>query len=571
MSDSAQPLSRQHRILLGLVLAFQLVLSVQAVLEMHAGPFGAAPVLDEESYVNWGRRIAAGDWLGSRVFGQEPLYPYTLGITFALTGGSLLAVRFLQVAAGLLTTLLVFLLARRISTPAAGIAAALVLALFGPLYLHVAELEKATLTLCGSALFLYLVARSRETGRLATWLCAGLAYGALMLLRGNFVPLLLPLLVWVALRTGVKTPSLKAAAAVLAGVVVVLSPVAVRNRVVGGEWVLTTASGGLNFFIGNGPGASGTNRPLEFVRATPDHEIADFEAEASRRAGRQLTPSESSRFWLAEGLRALAADPLRAVKLWATKALLAVNAYEVPDNYSFDCARSELMPTLWLGFLDFGVLVSLALLGALLARDRTKRWLPLFALAFAATLVVFFVLGRYRVPLLPALAALGGIGVVELASRWRKRELKDARWGLAALLVGLALTHVSLPQASWSPAQQAHCHDLIGTTWTEQGRLDEAEHHLTQAASLAPGDAGVRYNLGVALQLAGRLSDAEREYRAAIERRPSHDQAHLNLALLLIQRGETQQARQHLEVASRGFVAEKAKEILRQLDAAPPR
>lgn len=554
-------MERRHCLLLGLVLLFQLVLGVQAAVDLDASAFGVAPVLDEEAYIGWGRRIAQGDWLGTRVFGMEPLYPYTLAVVFSVTGGSLLAVRLLQVALGVLATVLTFLVARRMFGAPAGIAAAAVLALYGPLYLFTAEVEKATFTLCVAALFIWVVARAREAKSLTLWGAAGATYGALMLLRGNFVPLLAALLVWV----GWRSRSWKLPAAVLAGVVVVLAPVAIRNRVVGGEWVLTTASGGLNFFIGNGPGATGTNRPLEFARLTPLHEIADFEAEASRRVGRKLTPSESSRFWLGEGLRALAADPANAVKLWATKALLAVNAHEVPDNYSFRCARDEIMPSLYLGIVDFGMLVSLALVGVLLARDRSTRWLPFFVLAFATTLVVFFVLARYRVPLLPALAVLAGYGVAQLGAALKRRDWKGLKVAAPALVVALVVTHAPLAQASYGPAHQAHCHDLIGTSWLEAGQFEAAEQHLRQAVTLAPEDAEARYNLGVALQSMGKFDEAEQSYRDAIARRPKHDQAHYNLALLLVRKGQTQEARAHLEIAAQGFIGEKASEALRQL------
>ncbi len=557
--------SRRDRVLLALILGLQLVLSAQAIFDMQASAFGAAPVLDEESYVTWARQIAAGDWLGSRTFGQDPLYPYTLAVTFLVTGGSLASARVLQALFALLTTLLTWALAKRLFGPRAALAAAALLALYGPLYLSVAELEKASLTMLVSALFLWLVARALERPRARAWLAVGAAYGAAMLLRGNFVPLLFPLAGWIMWRGGWR-----AGAVALCGVAVVLAPVTLRNRAVGGEWVVTTASGGMNFFIGNGPGASGTNRALPFIRRTPQFEITDFEAEAGRRLGRPVTPAESSRFWFREGLRELAERPGWAVKLWATKALLAVNAEEVPDNYSFRCARDELMPSLWVGFIDFGVLVGLAIAGCALLSDRRARWLAVFAAGFASTLVIFFVLARYRVPLLPALAALAGHGLSELFVRMRAGTWRQARWALLGLALALPLTHVTLTQAEYSAPQRAHCHDLIGVSWLEQGRLDEAERQLRRAVELAPGDAELRYNLAVALQAQGRRDEAEQAYRATVERMPEHGQARINLALLLVQRGELTEARAHLEAATHGFMAQKAKALLEQLDRAPP-
>jgi Flp pilus assembly protein TadD len=107
-------------------------------------------------------------------------------------------------------------------------------------------------------------------------------------------------------------------------------------------------------------------------------------------------------------------------------------------------------------------------------------------------------------------------------------------------------------------------------SWLEQGKPDEADLRLRRAVELAPEDAEIRYNFGVVLHAQGRLDEAETAYRAAIERMPGHGQARINLALLLIQRGEAPEARLHLEAAMHGFMAQKAKALLEQLDRAPP-
>ena len=48
---------------------------------------------DAHGYDEWARRIAGGDWIGSEVFYQAPLYPYFLGVIYAIAGRDLLIVR----------------------------------------------------------------------------------------------------------------------------------------------------------------------------------------------------------------------------------------------------------------------------------------------------------------------------------------------------------------------------------------------------------------------------------------------------------------------------------------------
>ena len=61
----------------------------------------------------------------------------------------------------------------------------------------------------------------------------------------------------------------------LLGAAVVLLPVAVRNRVVGGQFYLTTSQFGPNFFIGNNARSDGTYMSRRFGRGAPEYEQQD--------------------------------------------------------------------------------------------------------------------------------------------------------------------------------------------------------------------------------------------------------------------------------------------------------
>src|SRR5687767_14585549 len=85
---------------LGAVLALKLVVLFQ----LHAHPLlQPAEGLDTQTYVELGRRVAGGDLaLGSEPFFVAPLYAYVLGVLFAVSGGSLLFAKCVQVALGTL-------------------------------------------------------------------------------------------------------------------------------------------------------------------------------------------------------------------------------------------------------------------------------------------------------------------------------------------------------------------------------------------------------------------------------------------------------------------------------------
>jgi hypothetical protein len=41
---------------------------------------------DARGYDQWAQRLADGDWIGTEVFYQAPLYPYFLGVIYAVAG-----------------------------------------------------------------------------------------------------------------------------------------------------------------------------------------------------------------------------------------------------------------------------------------------------------------------------------------------------------------------------------------------------------------------------------------------------------------------------------------------------
>src|SRR5919107_1583670 len=75
---------------------------------------------DARTYYEWGRRIAAGDWLGTGVFYQAPLYPYFLGILQFFFGETLWLVRLTQITLGAISCSLIFLIGQQLFSRQAG-------------------------------------------------------------------------------------------------------------------------------------------------------------------------------------------------------------------------------------------------------------------------------------------------------------------------------------------------------------------------------------------------------------------------------------------------------------------
>ena len=185
-----------------------------------------------------------------------------------------------------------------------------------------------------------------------------------------------------------------------------LLPAVAHNVVWDGELLPVTSQAGQNFYTGSHPGnPHGGYHVPDFVRRTPRFEEADFATEAKRRAGRELTPGQISRYWGKEGWRALAAEPLRGPVLFARKLGLLYHRLEIPDDEDIRFFR-RYAPVLRLplpGFGPFGVL-GLAGLALALRRRAAPPDVVLFVATYSMSVALFFVFSRYRLPLVGPLA-----------------------------------------------------------------------------------------------------------------------------------------------------------------------
>lgn len=514
------------------VLLAAALLRVAHVVALSHTPFFDRLELDPLVYDEWAQRIAAGDWMGSRVFYQDPLYPYFLGVLYAVFGRSLWLVYLLQAAFGVATCWLTGLLGRRIFGQAAGNLAALMAALFLPSIFYEVQVEKTFLSVFLVTAFLVLVFDRRAAARAG----AGAALALACLTRANlivFVPLVLATLLFERVAEGrrecrydfLRAPGewgLRQAAAFVAGCFVVLAPVAVRNHHVEGQWVLTTSQAGQNFYIGNNPlNTTGSYIVPPSIRPDPRFEEMDFRAEAEKQAGRALKPSEVSAFWTAEAWKHIASDPTFAQMMFLRKFLLFWNDYEVPDNLNM-YLMERWSWVLALPIPGLGLLTALAVLGAVagFAARAEVRALVAFVAVYCATVVAFFVFSRYRIQVAPVLMVLGAHGLL-----WLEAEVRASRWDRAAggaAAVALA-AFFCFQRFEWTDRDKAIAVSLnnLGAMYAGMGDMPKAIEAYEEAVRLKPEGvvAAIRV-LGEYYLRAGDLDRAEQYMRQVVTLKP---------------------------------------------------
>ena len=516
------------------------------------------PLVDAQAYDDWAVKIAGGDWVGSTVFYQDPLYPYLLAVFYAVIGRKLMWVYALQCVLGAAGVFPLYGLARRsLGDRRVGLLAALLWAGYKVEFFFDVQIEKASLTLFMMLTLLWLLAVLKDRPRFLTAALAGLNAGLLFMLRGNFFVVVPVLFVWLAYHRRMGRTGVSALLVMVLVCVLVPAATAVRNRLAGGEWVLTTAQGGVNFYVGNYRGNPwGVGQDPSWGRRTPVFEQDDFLAEAQRRTGKTaMTWSEMDRFWYGEGRREIAADPAATLARLGRKTLLVLNRHEIPDNLHYDFIQDYFSWMLKIPLPAFWLAGPLGLAGLALAlRDRKGALLAWFTLSYYLSLLGFYVVDRYRIPLVPPLLCFAAYGLVSLRGLIATRDRKNLALYIAVLIVAGALAyptyfrpnydlawqkmgHAYSREGNWPEAIKAYEKSLqinpewaqswlgLGMAYDATRRFNEAIAAYDKAVQYDPRHAGSHYLFGQALERAGLKDDALREYRAALELDPSLSEA----------------------------------------------
>ncbi len=545
-----------------LVFVATLAVRLTYMAESRSSPFFATPVVDAQTYVERAGHIAGGDILGpDNPFWQAPLYPYFLGSIARIWPEPALftAARIAQALLAAASAVMLYRLTRRFG-PTLAMTVTCAYALYGPLVYFDGELLGVSLeTFLYLALLTALFAAWKAPSRRA-WAGAGLLGGLSALVRPNILLFIVALPLWLhysarsrpatsptgAHSSAWSTPY-RSWAWVILGVVIAIAPVTTRNWIVGGEPVLISSNGGINFYIGNNARYDST------VAIHPGHHWEELVLEPVR-AGHDKHAARS-RYFYDKALAWASDHPLAYAQLLARKTWLFWAGPELKRNVNIHYARSHshvLATLLWergIAF-PFGLIAPLALLGlALTARQRDPglALLRLFVAVYSFSVIVFFVSARYRAPLIPALLLFAGLGAFRLYALIKSGRYRVALIHTIPLVILLAA--LNRPSGDPSPDRDAQLQRDLGEVYLRREKYDQAAHYSRLALELNPELPTAHHNLAVAYLGLNRYEEAAEHARWAVDRVPRRADSRVVLARALIQLGQTNSARSQLELA----------------------
>lgn len=540
------------------ILAFALFLRLSHwFFVRRADPFYAhtIPETDMHTYWEWAKSIAHGDWLSRQqgAFYYGPLYPYFLAPIFSMFGPNFDLVHLAHAAIGAFAPVALWAVGRELFGPVQGLFAGLLAAACAPILFYEQLLLMEGLLVTIHAGFLWAVVRGINAehrpwrfAALAGWLAALACLG-----RGNFllVAVLFGGIWWLAERLrGVSAPDdssilhrpslsrwgIPTLAYTLA-FCLVIGASTLRNGLVGHQWVLTTSNGPILFYIGNAPDSMG-------VFHYPD----SFFALEKRYGDRGAVP------WGREAVVAIARDPLGFVGRFLRKLAIFLNSYEVADNANY-YLLGRASPIVRWNPIGWQLLLALGTAGAWLTRKHWRKQLVLYlyAASFALSIVLIFVVGRYRLEFLLPLALWSGGAAAELLVMWEQR-----RWRQITALATWCVFAFAAAAPRWSPAValnsppgvpgtrliRANDYVLCARAFLETGHPDEALAMLVEGFRVHPWDQSLARNLAAMLAAGRRLDEAVDTLERYLLLVPTDVEIGTQLAQLYAQSGQPDRA-----------------------------
>ena len=579
-----------------LVLFAASALRLTYVMWLKNTPVGEKMLIDSAYYHREALRLVSEGWIGDQVFFMNPFYSYFLALIYTYLGPSWQWIWIIQSAMGTMICYFTYVLGGRLWNKRVGLIAAAFLALYGALVFY----DGALLT-ASPILFLNTWALMLLFGRKRLHWTSLIGAGILLGLSATARPfsIIFALAMVPIFFRANRAKFVKNVIFLWGGIFLAVMPVIMRNYAIGGEWGLTTSSAGMNFYVGNHPGATGIYAQVDFLStAEPDREREEFMREADRRCQCELTPGEASRYWFGQGLTFIIEYPQEYGRLLLRKAYFFLNQVESQNNLSFYFAR-DFSPILRWAFVGWWLVCPLGIAGWF-ASPRALKWSPLaiYFLCYWLGCMMFFVSSEYRLPVVPVLALYGAHMVLFVWQAVRKGRLVSlSRPFIALVLIAIPVIYkdilaqkltlrrvdyynfAALYERDGNMEQAANLYQKsleidpyfqparTGLERTKKGakptvkvldqaqsafqraEYDEAINKFKEAIRRGHNEPETYNNWGLSLYKVGQMQDAEQAFENALKIRPGYDKAAFNMALVKRAQGASDAAHMYIDQA----------------------
>jgi len=307
------------------------------------------------------------------------------------------------------------------------------------------------------------------------------------------------------------------------------SPCWVHNCFIAHDRVFLSAHSGINFWIGNNPGAIGYPRFPPGLHAGQAAMLQDSIDAAESAAGHALPRGQVSQYWAAKARNYITSHPVAWLRLLALKLCNLWSAFQYDDLSIITILREQ---NVTLPGIYFGLVAVLALPAIFLVWKTAplSRWIAVAIALHVLALLPVFVTERYRLPIVPGLLIFAAFGLVAF---FNDVVAGKFRWAIAyAAFLIVSSYFISWPQRD--PSLWAL--DAYNSGWQalESGNLPLAERKLQLARAYVPTNPETNFALGNLRLAEGNSAAASTFYLTTLQLDDRHRGALNNLGVIAL-------------------------------------
>jgi tetratricopeptide (TPR) repeat protein len=570
-------------IILAIILLTGLLLRGSYLLEITKNPDFGYPTIDAALNDHWARGIADNNWyvrpggqdpkIRSTPYFQPPGYAYFLSLIYMSSGSSYLAARIVQMALGLINCVLAYLLGRSMFGRATGLILAGLMSVYWIFIYFEGELLAPSLVIFGSLIMMHVLFLWINKFSYSRGIAAGITIGILALVRTNvllFIPAVLVWAWWLSRRKNDGRRFHTVTIGFLAGCLITICPVTIRNYRVANDFVPISTNAGINLYMGNNEEANGHEPHIPNLMKMSGldtwtcFDYPQIAHSVEKQQGREMKYSEVSSYFTDRALDYICKNPGKTLKLTLKKILLFWGHTELPNNKELNCAKIQSATLRFLpGFSAAAASGGIGLLMLICSlrqkqtdsnasddhrqrRQETSVLVVLFIACCFASYIPFFVTARFRVAIIPFLLLFGAYGIFRIYQYITNHNTKKAAcWLLAG--IGLFLLG-QIPIIPYQP-DWVFWHNHRCNAYMLKEQFDLAVEECRKAININQFDARAHHNLAKVLNESGKTSEAITHSSKALQIKPDFMEARIDMAQMYHTQKQYDLALEHLFIA----------------------
>lgn len=514
-------IKRQEILALALIILITLIVRLHFLSLVQDDPAFRMPVVDSLEYDIWAYKIYHDNWFWDKTPYHLPLYPYFVAGIYRIFGYNLYSVAVIQYSIACLSSLFLYLIARRLAGSGVALVASILMAVYWFFIYTQTFLFSENLSLFFNTLLIYLLFSRRES--FLKYLNCGIILGLSVASRPDILTFAGIIFLWLWWKNKSLLAALRHYTPFILGVILVLLPIVARNIMISHEPIFLRSQVGVNMYIGNNPVYKGAAA----VEIGKDwDELISLPEQTYQR---EVSESESDRFFLKETIETIKHQPRAWTKLMAGKIYSILTGRDFlrsEDVYFYDHYFTRTPYYL----ISTRLIFILFIVGLFISWRRSKDFALLYLFLASELFIIFFqIKTRYLIPVFPIVIIFSALTLHELFVRFKARELHLALALIAGVMLINALTLYN--PLGIEPPTTAETHYAIGRNYLERSLLDPAIDELQRALAINPRHIAAYNTLGLIYRHRAEEAAACEFFAKALALDPAAHIVKLNYAL----------------------------------------